>query len=172
MITQAGLGLPSAPQPWLAGSSPSDSCFGHVPKVGTAFQPSTQPWEGGEKKQREKGAGLILSVCLCSVSRQCSMPEPAASISPISCAQQLKTSLVLFQLSLPAQHTLPLSAIPPACPSSSSPWGPGCTELCTWRGELREHKEQSQGLRWSQLCSMPQFSLGNYADDAELLHCL
>lgn len=34
------------------------------------------------------------------------MPEPAASISPISCAQQLKTSLVLFQLSFPAQHTL------------------------------------------------------------------
>lgn len=45
-------------------------------------------------------------MCVCSVSGQCSTPEPAASISPISCAQQLKTSLVLFQLSFPAQHTL------------------------------------------------------------------
>lgn len=64
MITQAGLELLSAPQLWLARSSASDSCFDHVPKVGAAFQPPTQPWEGGERRQREKGAGLILSVCL------------------------------------------------------------------------------------------------------------
>lgn len=50
--------------------------------------------------------GIIPCVCLCSVSRQRCTLEPAASISPISRAQQLQTSLVLLQLSLPARLTL------------------------------------------------------------------
>lgn len=146
MIAQAALGLPSAPQPWLSGSSPSDSCLGHALRAGTAFKPPTQPWEGDKKKKREERAGIIPCWTLCSVSRQCSTPEPAASTSPISCAQRLKTGLCCPNYpSLPDTYSH-LFSIPPACPSSSYSLGIGLYRQAVHaqRQELEERRGQAR----------------------------
>jgi len=81
---------------------------------------------------------------------------------------------VLPQFSLPARHTLTFAFNPTSLSIKQLLLGdqaasPGCarTEMGAGRAQ-----RASRGLRWSRLCSVPQFPLGSFADDAELSHLL